>query len=71
MTPLRRVLLAGAVAMSVGLTAVVVLEGFSPSFPMRLVEAVGIAVVATAAFAGVVVAVASHLANWREQSSEA
>ena len=70
MPSLRRVVVAGVVALSVGLAVVVLFQGFSPAFPMRLVEALGIAIVATAAFAGLVVAVASRLADWREPASE-
>jgi predicted Zn-dependent protease with MMP-like domain len=68
---LRRTAFAAAVAMSVGVTAIVVGEGFSPSFPLRLLEAVGIAVVGTAAFGVLVVLVASRLADWRDPASEA
>jgi predicted Zn-dependent protease with MMP-like domain len=71
MPPLRRIGFAAAVALSVGVTVIVAMRGFSAGFPLRLVEAVGIAVVATAALAGVVVGVASRLANWREPASEA
>jgi predicted Zn-dependent protease with MMP-like domain len=67
---LRRTGFAALVALSVGLTVVVAGEGFSTSFPMRLVEAVGIAVVATAAFGAVVVLVMSRLADWRDPESE-
>jgi len=68
---LRRTAFAAAVALSVGVTAIVVGEGFSPSFPVRLVESAGIAVVATAAFGLLVVLVASRLADWRDPESEA
>src|SRR3954454_6413053 len=68
---LRRTGFAAAVAMSVGVTAIVVGEGFSTSFPLRLLEAVGIAVVATAAFGALVVLVATRLADWRDPESEA
>jgi predicted Zn-dependent protease with MMP-like domain len=72
MTPgLRRIGFAAAVALSVGVTVVVMGQGFSSSFPLRLVEAVGIAVVATAAFGVLVVLVASRLADWRDPASEA
>jgi predicted Zn-dependent protease with MMP-like domain len=72
MTPnLRRIGFAAAVAMSVGVTAIVIGEGFSPSFPMRLIEALGIAVVATAVFGVLIVMVASRLADWRDPVSEA
>jgi predicted Zn-dependent protease with MMP-like domain len=70
MPGLRRIAVAAAIALSVGLAVVVVGEGFSTSFPLRLVEAAGIVVVAIVAFAGLVVAVASRLADWREPTSE-
>jgi predicted Zn-dependent protease with MMP-like domain len=68
---LRRIGFAAAVALSVGVTAIVIGEGFSPSFPMRLIEALGIAVVATAVFGVLIVMVASRLADWRDPVSEA
>jgi predicted Zn-dependent protease with MMP-like domain len=72
MTPtLRRIAFAAAVALSVGVTAIVVGEGFSASFPLRLLEAAGIAVVATAGFGLLVVLVATRLADWRDPESEA
>src|SRR5947208_6047717 len=71
MTPLRRILFAAAVALSVGVTVVALGEGFSAAFPLRLTEAVAIAVVATVAFGALVVLVASRLADWRDPASEA
>jgi predicted Zn-dependent protease with MMP-like domain len=68
---LRRTGFAAAVAMSVGVTAIVVGQGFSTSFPLRLLEAVGIAVVATAAFGGLIVLVVSRMADWRDPETEA
>jgi predicted Zn-dependent protease with MMP-like domain len=67
---LRRILFAAGVALSVGLATIVVLQGFSPSFPVRLIEAVGVAVVATVAFGVLVVTVASRLASYREPETE-
>ena len=66
----RRILFAAAIALSVGLATIVVLQGFSPSFPVRLVEAVGVAVVATVAFGVLVVTVASRLASYRDPETE-
>src|SRR3954451_13401101 len=71
MTPLRRILFAAAVALSVGVAIVAVGEGFSSSFLIRLVEAGAVAVVATVVFGGLVVIVASRLADWRDPASEA
>ena len=70
MPTLRRIAVAAAIALSVGLAVIVIGEGFSTSFPLRLVEAAGIVVVAIVAFAALVVAVASRLADWREPASE-
>jgi predicted Zn-dependent protease with MMP-like domain len=69
--PLRRTIFAAAIALSVGLTIVAVGEGFSAAFPIRLVEAAAVAVVATVAFGAIVVLVASRLADWRDPASEA
>ena len=69
--PVRRTAFAAAVALSVGVTAIVIGQGFSTSFPLRLIEAAGIFVVAAALFGVLVVAVASRLADWREPASEA
>jgi predicted Zn-dependent protease with MMP-like domain len=71
MPPLRRIGFAAAIALSVGLCVIVVSDGFSTSFPMRLMEAGAIAVAATAVFAGVVVGIATRLADWREPEGEA
>ena len=71
MPGLRRIGFAAVVALSAGLTVVVLGEGFSTSFPLRLVEAAALAVVATAAFAALVVTVMSRLADWREPEGEA
>jgi predicted Zn-dependent protease with MMP-like domain len=70
MPGLRRIAVAAAIALSVGLAVIVIGEGFSTSFPLRLVEAAAIVVVAIVAFAALVVAVASRLADWREPASE-
>src|SRR3954466_3419754 len=71
MPPVRRIGFAAAVALSVGLCIVVVGQGFSESFPLRLLGALAIAVAATAVFAGLVVGVSTRLADWREPEGEA
>ena len=71
MPGLRRILFAAAVALSVGVTIVAVGEGFSSAFPVRLLEAIAIAVVATVAFGALIVLVATRLADWRDPASEA
>ncbi|HEV7461721.1 MAG TPA: hypothetical protein VGN78_14375, partial [Solirubrobacteraceae bacterium] len=71
MTPqLRRVMWAAAIALSLGLSLIALAQGFSASFPLRLVE--GIAVFATAAFVigAPTVWLALKLANWNDPESE-
>jgi len=67
----RRIGFAAAVSSSIGLAAIVALQGFSTSFPIRLVEAAGVGVVAVAAVGGLVALAAGRLADWREPASEA
>jgi predicted Zn-dependent protease with MMP-like domain len=70
MPALRRIGFAAVAALSVGLVVIVAGEGFSASFPVRLLEAAAIGVLATVAFGALVVAVASRLSDWREPESE-
>ena len=67
----RRIAFAAVVAMSVGLTAIVMLQGLSPSLPVRLVEGVAIAIVAVVVFGAVATLVMGRLADWRDPVSEA
>jgi predicted Zn-dependent protease with MMP-like domain len=67
----RRIGFAAAVAMSAGLCLIVMSQGFSDSFALRLLEALAIGVAATAVFAGLIVGVATRLADWREPEGEA
>jgi predicted Zn-dependent protease with MMP-like domain len=71
MPGLRRTAFAATVAFSTGLTAIVLMQGFSDSFPLRLLEAGAIAVAATAIFGGIIVGIMSRLADWREPEGEA
>src|SRR3954447_9678249 len=71
MPPLRRIGFAAAIALSVGLCIVVAGEGVSDSFALRVLEALAIAVAATAVFAGLVVGVSTRLADWRQPEGEA
>jgi predicted Zn-dependent protease with MMP-like domain len=71
MPPLRRIAFAATVAFSVGLTAIVLMQGFSESFALRLLQAAAVAVSATAVFGGLIVLVMSRLADWREPEGEA
>lgn len=68
----RRTLVAGAVAASVALTAIVLLDGgFSSSGALRLAEIAAVAVVSTAALLGAIAFVGVRMANWSDPESEA
>ncbi|UGS34894.1 metallopeptidase family protein [Capillimicrobium parvum] len=67
----RRIAFAALVAASVGLAVVALAQGMSPSLPIRLLEAAGIAVVAIAVLGGVVTFVMGRLADWQNPQSEA
>jgi predicted Zn-dependent protease with MMP-like domain len=71
MPPVRRILVAALIALSVGLAAIGVGAGFSSSLPLRLLEAVGLAVVAIAALGFVATLIMARLADWRDPVSEA
>ncbi len=67
---LRRTLICAAVALSVGLTVVSLMDGFSTSLPIRLIEAVAVFVAGAAVLGGVVGLVLVRLGGWREPESE-
>jgi len=67
----RRIAFAAIVAASVGLAVVAIAQGMSPSLPIRMLEAAGIAVVAIAILGGVVTFVMGRLADWHNPESEA
>jgi predicted Zn-dependent protease with MMP-like domain len=66
----RRVGLAALVALSLGLVAVVVGQGFSSIGAVRAVEDIALGVVAAAALMGVAAFVAVRMAGWRDPESE-
>lgn len=68
---LRRVAFAAVIAMSLGLTVIVVLQnGFSTIGMLRFVEVIGVLVVAAAALLGAMAIVGVRLAGWKEPESE-
>jgi predicted Zn-dependent protease with MMP-like domain len=68
---LRRTAFAAVIAMSLGLTIIVVLQnGFSTIGALRLVEVLGVLVVAAAALLGAMAVVGVRMAGWREPESE-
>ena len=70
MPPFQRIAFAATVALSLGLAAIVVLVGFSPSLPLRLLETVAILIVAAAALAGAMTFIGWRMADYREPESE-
>jgi predicted Zn-dependent protease with MMP-like domain len=69
---LRRIAFAAVIAMSLGLTVIVVLQsGFSTIGMLRFVEVIGVLVVAAAALLGAMAIVGVRMAGWKEPESEA
>jgi predicted Zn-dependent protease with MMP-like domain len=69
---LRRTAFAAVIAMSLGLTIIVVLQnGFSTIGMLRFVEVIGVLIVAAAALLGAMAIVGVRLAGWKEPESEA
>ena len=68
---LRRTAFAAVIAMSLGLTIIVVLQnGFSTIGMLRFVEVIGVLVVAAAALLGAMAIVGVRMAGWKEPESE-
>jgi predicted Zn-dependent protease with MMP-like domain len=68
---LRRTAFAAVIAMSLGLTIIVVLQnGFSTIGMLRFVEVIGVLIVAAAALLGAMAIVGVRLAGWKEPESE-
>jgi predicted Zn-dependent protease with MMP-like domain len=69
--PLRRTIFAAVIALSLGLTAIVLLQGgFSTIGALRLLEMAGVIVTAGAALLGGMAIVGVRMAGWREPESE-
>ena len=66
----RRIAFAAVVALCAGLTAVVVLEGFSPDPAVKAIETLAIAGVVIAVLFGGAMTIGLRLADWREPASE-
>ncbi len=71
MPPLRRIAVAAVIALALGLSAVVVLQGFSTDGFVKLVETLAVLIVGAAALGGAMIAVGARLADYREPESEA
>jgi predicted Zn-dependent protease with MMP-like domain len=69
--PLRRIAFAAAIALSLGLSVIVVLQGgLSISGPIRWLEVLALVVVGAAALGGAMMVAGFWLADWREPESE-
>jgi len=66
----RRIAFAAAVALCAGLTAVVLLEGFSPSGPVKALETLAVVGLGAAVLFGDAIAFGLRLADYREPESE-
>jgi predicted Zn-dependent protease with MMP-like domain len=71
MPPGRRIVLAAVMAMSLGLSAVVVLQGFSTQTPVKLIETGAVIVVFAGALGAGMVLVGLRMADWQEPETEA
>jgi predicted Zn-dependent protease with MMP-like domain len=68
--PTRRILLAAAVALCVGLSAVVALQGFSADPTVKAIETLAIIATGVAVVFGGAMVIGLRLADWREPASE-
>src|SRR4051812_20612124 len=66
----RRIAFAAAVALCAGLSAVVLLEGFSPSGPVKALETLAVVGLGAAVLFGAAIAFGLRLADYREPESE-
>jgi predicted Zn-dependent protease with MMP-like domain len=66
----RRIAAASVVALCVGLTAVVVMQGFSADPTVKALETLAIVVLGVAVIFGGAMAIGLRLADWRDPSSE-
>jgi predicted Zn-dependent protease with MMP-like domain len=71
MPPARRIILAAVMAMSLGLSAVVVMEGFSTQSSVKLIETAAVIVVFAGALGAGMILVGLRMADWQEPEDEA
>jgi predicted Zn-dependent protease with MMP-like domain len=71
MPPARRIVLAAVMAMSLGLSAVVVLQGFSTQPSVKLIETAGVIVVFAGALGAGMILIGLRMADWQEPEDEA
>lgn len=68
--PTCRILFAASVALCVGLTAIVLVEGFSPNPTMKLLETLALIATGVVVVFGGAMAIGLRLADWRDPESE-
>ena len=71
MPPARRIILAAVMAMSLGLSAVVVMEGFSTQSSVKLIETAAVIVVFAGALGAGMILIGLRMADWQEPEDEA
>ena len=71
MPPGRRIVLAAVMAMSLGLSAVVVMEGFSTQSSVKLIETAAVIVVFAGALGAGMILIGLRMADWQEPEDEA
>jgi predicted Zn-dependent protease with MMP-like domain len=67
---LRRIGFAALFALCAGLAAIALLDGFSVSYPLRLLETLAIVVIGLGVIGGAMMALGLRLADWRDPESE-
>jgi predicted Zn-dependent protease with MMP-like domain len=65
-----RVAAAAVFALSLGLTIVVLLQGFDPNYPMRLIEGAAVVIAGAAVVFGPILWIALRMAGWRHPEDE-
>jgi predicted Zn-dependent protease with MMP-like domain len=67
----RRIVLAAVMALSLGLSAVVVMEGFSTQSSVKLIETLAVIVVFAGALGAGMILIGLRMADWQEPEDEA
>jgi predicted Zn-dependent protease with MMP-like domain len=68
--PLRRIGFAAAVALCIGLTAIVALQGFSPNGLIRALETIAVVAAVLFVIGAIFMTIGLRMADWREPESE-
>jgi predicted Zn-dependent protease with MMP-like domain len=68
--PARRIVVAAVMAMSLGLSAVVVMEGFSTQSSIKLIETAAVIVVFAGALGAGMILIGLRMADWQEPADE-